>query len=111
LFLARENRDLQQAQELIDRERAGRNDLYTQDVHAVVLSRRGQHPEAQRIIDGVLAVGVRDPRLLFHGAIIHHAAGNKARAQALLQQLLKQSPHFDVIAEPIAQRLALELAS
>ena len=111
LFLAIENRDLQQAQELIDRERSGRNDLYTQDVYAVVLSRRGHHTEAQRSIDGILAVGVRDPRFLYHGAIIHHAAGNKARAHALLQQLLKQSPHFDVIAEPIAQRLALELAS
>lgn len=109
LYLASQSspseRDLIEAGELIDRERSGRNDIYTQDIHAYVLFRRGRAAEARPIIDGVLAVGIKDARILYHAAAIHAATGDPAGAKALVEEALRRSPRFDVRQAAEARKL------
>jgi tetratricopeptide (TPR) repeat protein len=109
LYLATENRDLDEAAALIERERRGRNDLYTQDVYALVLLRKGRGAEARAVIDAVLQVGVRDPRILHHAALIHAATDDKQGARRLVEDALRTSPRFDVSGAESARALLASL--
>lgn len=109
LYLATESRELDEATALIERERHGRNDLYTQDVHALVLLRSGRAAEARAAIDAVLKVGVRDPRILHHAALIHAATDDKDGARRLAAEALRISPRFDVSGADSARALLASL--
>lgn len=111
LYLATAGRDLAEAEALITRELRERNDLYTQDVYAFVLFRRGRHAEARAAIDAVLKVGIKDPRVLYHAALIHAATDDRAGARALVEDALRRSPRFDVSAAPAARALLASLSA
>mgnify|MGYP002146189937 CR=1 FL=1 len=109
LYLATEDRELDEARALIERERRGRNDPYTQDVYALVLLRSGRAAEARATIDAVLQIGVRDPRILHHAALIHAASDDKDGARRLATEALRLSPHFDVGGAESARALLASL--
>ena len=96
-YFAKRGQHLDVAKELIDEERRGRADPYTLDVQAWVLFRLGQAAEARRIIDGpgVLGLGLRDARVLYHAAAIHAATGDKEGAQRLAADAVRRNPQFD----------------
>jgi tetratricopeptide (TPR) repeat protein len=97
-YFAKRGQKLDVAKELIDEERRGRADPYTLDVQAWVLFRLGQTAEARRIIDGpgVLGLGLRDARVLYHAAAIHAATGDQDGARRLAAEAVQLNPHFDV---------------
>lgn len=107
-YFAKRGQRLDLAHELISEERGGRGDPYTLDVQAWVLFKRGQVAEARRIIDGpgVLGLGLRDARVLYHAAAIHAATGDADGARKLAADALQRSPHFDVEDASAAARLA-----
>lgn len=111
LYLASINSDLKRANELISRERRGRNDVHTQDIYAFVLFRSGRLDEARAAIDQVLAIGVKDARMLYHAAEIHAVTGDPSGARALVDDALRRSPHFDVQDERAARALLARLSS
>lgn len=110
LYLASSNGDLAKANELISRERRGRNDIYTQDIYAFVLFRSGRLAEARAAIDQVLAIGVKDARILYHAAEIHAVTGDPSGAQELVTDALRRNPHFDVHDEKAARALLAKLS-
>lgn len=109
LYLARSGRDLPEALALIEGERKGRNDLYTQDIYAYVLHRLGRQAEARTAIDAVLGVGIKDARILYHAAEIHAASGDAAGARTLVEDALRRNPRFDVGGAKGAQALLARL--
>lgn len=106
-YFAKRGQHLDVAKELIDEERRGRADPYTLDVQAWVLFRLGQAAEARRIIDGpgLLGLGLRDARVLYHAAAIHAATGDKEGAQRLAADAVRRNPQFDI--DDAAAALAL----
>ena len=111
LYLATAGRELADAEALITQELRSRSDVYTQDVYAFVLLRRGRLAEARVAIDAVLKVGLKDPRVLYHAALIHAATGDRAGARALVEDALRRSPRFDVSAAPEARSLLASLSA
>ncbi len=107
-YFAKRGEHLDVAAELIDEERRSRSDPYTLDVQAWVLFKRGRAAEARRILDGegVLGLGLRDARVLYHAAAVHAATGDVDGARKLASEALQRSPHFDVDDAAAAAALA-----
>ncbi len=55
---------------IAERELARRRDVHTLDAYAWTLHALGRRAEARQAIESVLAVGVRDPEILAHAAVI-----------------------------------------
>ncbi|HVF44090.1 MAG TPA: tetratricopeptide repeat protein [Pyrinomonadaceae bacterium] len=85
-------------------ERAARGDIYTDDLLAWCLHKKGLHAEAKASMDEALRLGTRDPRLLFHAGLIAEALGDRAAAANYLRQALAVNPSFDVLQADAARR-------
>jgi tetratricopeptide (TPR) repeat protein len=98
------DRNLDEALQLARKERERRKDIYTCDVLAWALYKKGQFAEAKQFSDEALRLGTRDPRLLYHAGMIAHALGERSRAANLLRQSLTLNPSFDVLQADVARR-------
>jgi tetratricopeptide (TPR) repeat protein len=105
LFYAVQDKNLEEAEKLIDEERKTRGDIYTEDAWAFVLYRRGRFAEARTAIDHALRLGTQDAQLLFHGGAIHLAAGDTPGGRKLLEEALRLSPKFDLSGSAEAAKL------
>jgi tetratricopeptide (TPR) repeat protein len=76
-----------------------RRDVYTLDAYAWALHGNGKNEEALKHIDAALAVGVRDPRLLFHAGAISAALGDKETAARRLREALEMSACSEVSSD------------
>jgi Flp pilus assembly protein TadD len=56
--------------EIARQELARRHDVYTLDAYAWALAASGDYPRAYAEISKAVAVGVKDPRILQHAAVI-----------------------------------------
>ena len=97
-----------EAVRLAEAERKERGDVYTEDTLAWALHRAGRTKEARAAMDRALALGTRDPRLLYHAGAIRLAAGERAEAEKLLREALKLNPKFDPTGAPEAEKLLKE---
>jgi tetratricopeptide (TPR) repeat protein len=77
------------------------------DALAWALSRAGDDAQALRYSAEAMRLGSRDPSFLYHAGLIAARAGQQDRARALLTTLVDQSPRFNPLYGPRAQR-ALE---
>lgn len=103
-FFAAENRDLEEALGLVEKELKSRGDLYTHDAHAWVLYRMGRFAEAKKAIEVATKHGTQDATLMFHHGAILLALGEADAGMAKLKNAQKTSPK--VHAEEIAMLLA-----
>ena len=94
-FYAVKNQEPAEAVRLIERELKDRGDTYTHDVASWVYLRAGRLEDARRESDLASKLGTRDARLFFHAGAIRVAQGEGAEGVILIQQALKQNPHFD----------------
>ena len=84
-----------------------RRDVYTLDAYAWALHRSGRHAEARTHIDTALAVGVVDPKLLYHAGVIAMRLGDRASARRLLNRSLELNGRSEVAQD--ARRLVTKL--
>lgn len=105
LFLATKSRDTEEALRLAQAEHEARPNTQVEDAYAWALYRTGQLAEARAASDRALALGTKEPRLLFHAGAIRLAQGETAEGQALLKQALALNPAFDVTAAAEAHKL------
>lgn len=98
LFLATQNRDLDDALQLARRERAARGDLYTDDALGFVLLRRGELAEARVHLDAAVRLGTKDAMLLYHHGLLLLAEGKATAGRAELQSALALNPGFNILA-------------
>jgi tetratricopeptide (TPR) repeat protein len=81
LFYANHAQQPAKAVEVAQRESVRRRDVHTLDAYAWALHMNGQNQEAQRQMEKVLALGVKDPAILRHAEQIEATSEKMARAQ------------------------------
>ncbi|MDT5293512.1 MAG: hypothetical protein QOJ76_392 [Acidobacteriota bacterium] len=104
MFWADHDTRLDEALDVARRERAARTDIYTSDLLAWCLYKKGQYAEAKASADEALRLGTRDPLLLYHAGMIARALGDRRGGAKYLQQALAINPSFDVLQADVARR-------
>jgi tetratricopeptide (TPR) repeat protein len=105
LFLATKDREHEEALRLAQAEHELRPNTHVEDAYAWALYRGGKLAEARAASDRALALGTKEPRLLFHAGAIRIAQGETAEGQALVKQALSLNPAFDVSGAAEARKL------
>lgn len=96
---------LDEALTIADREYRSRKDIYTADVLAWCLYKKGRHVEAKAAITEAMRLKTGDARIMYHAAMIEKALGNKKASSTLLYTALKLNPGFDLVQAGIARNL------
>lgn len=109
LFWADHDIKLDEALEIAAREHAGRKDIYTADIYAWSLYKKGRFDEAKRAITEAMRLKNKDARIFYHAGMIEKALGNKKKAARLLQTALKTNPSFDLLQSEKAASALSEL--
>lgn len=86
---------LDEALAIARRERTVRSDIYTCDLLAWCLFKKGQLPESKTAIDEALRLGTRDARIYYHAAMIYRATDDRVGAVKFLKQALAIGTSFD----------------
>ncbi|HEX9963233.1 MAG TPA: tetratricopeptide repeat protein, partial [Pyrinomonadaceae bacterium] len=79
LFWADHDLRLDEALAAAERERATRSDIYTYDVLAWCLYKKGRFEEAKAAVGEALRLNTHDPRLLYHAGMISLANGDNQK--------------------------------
>ena len=77
------------------------------DAYSWALSSAGRDREALQMSANAMRLGSRDPSFLYHAGIVALRADRPQRAKAVLSRVVAQSPRFNPVYGPRAQR-ALE---
>jgi tetratricopeptide (TPR) repeat protein len=99
--------DPAQAMDLAARAWAAAPSVRSADAFSWALSAAGRDAEALRMSERAMRLGSRDPSFLYHAGMVARRAGKPQRAKGLLSKLVAQSPNFNPIYGPRAER-ALE---
>jgi tetratricopeptide (TPR) repeat protein len=105
MFWADHDTKLDEALAVARSEREARKDIYTADLLAWCLYKKGQYAEAKTMMGEALRLGTRDPRLLFHAGVIADASGDRVGGAKYLRQALAINPSFDVLQADAARRV------
>jgi tetratricopeptide (TPR) repeat protein len=79
------------------------------DAYAWALSAAGQDQRALKLSAEAMRLGSRDPSFLYHAGMIARRAGRAPEARELLGRLVAQSPRFNPLYAPRAERVLEEL--
>lgn len=104
LFWADHDMKLDEALEIMRRERSVRADIYTSDALAWCLYKKGQTVEAKREIESALRLGTRDAAILYHAGMIYRAVGDYRSGVKYLKQALAINPFFQVLQAEVARQ-------
>jgi tetratricopeptide (TPR) repeat protein len=88
---------------------AARQDIFTMDAVAWAAFRAGRLARAVEASRLALRTGSRDRAILYHAAAIAAAAGERARAKALVTDALDGHPTFDLVLATEARALLASL--
>jgi tetratricopeptide (TPR) repeat protein len=112
LFYADHDMNLDRAESLACAELNVRQDIYTWDVLAWALYKKGKVDEAYTASRKALQYGTRDALLLYHGGVIAAEIGKSDEAQRDLTVALQINPHFHpAYADSARSRLSLLAAA
>jgi tetratricopeptide (TPR) repeat protein len=109
LFWADHDTRLDEALEIVRRERTTRSDIFTCDALAWCLYKKGHLAEAKVSIDQALRLGTRDARIYYHAGMIHKGLGKRDAAVRYLELALEADPAFDVLQVHVARQALAEL--
>lgn len=96
-----------QAIDLAARAWAAAPSVRSADAYSWALSAAGRDGEALAMSERAMRLGSRDPSFLYHAGMVARRAGRSDRARDFLGQVVAQSPHFNPLYGPRAER-ALE---
>ena len=97
------------ALEIAVREHEKRKDIYTADIYAWTLYKKGRLEEAKAAISEAMRLKTKDARIFYHAGMIEKASGNNAQAVSYLQNALKTNPLFDPLQAEKARAALHEL--
>lgn len=86
---------LDEALTIATREHAARKDVYTADIYAWCLYKKGNLPEARRIMQEALRLKTKNAQFFYHAGMIEKDAGNRKAAADYLQKALQTNAAFD----------------
>jgi tetratricopeptide (TPR) repeat protein len=104
LFWADHDMKLDEALEVMQRERVARADIYTSDALAWCLYKKGRITEARESLEQAMRLGTRDGRIFYHAGMIYDALGERRLATKYLKLALDTDPSFDVLQVDVAKR-------
>lgn len=104
MFWADHDLKLDEALALARRERAARADVYTCDLLAWCLYKKGLFAEARTAIAEAMRIGTRDAQIYYHAGMIHLASGAPDEAVKFLKLALATDAAFDPLQSDIARR-------
>jgi tetratricopeptide (TPR) repeat protein len=97
LLWADQDQKLDAALEIAQTEYKIRKDIYTADILAWCLYKKGNFEEAKKAITEAMRLKTKDAQIFYHAGMIEKELGNKKAAAEFLQKALKLSPNFDVL--------------
>jgi tetratricopeptide (TPR) repeat protein len=100
---------LDEALTIATQEKNNRKDIYTADVYAWTLYKKGKFREAKAAIAEALNLKTKDARIFYHAGMIEHSLGNKQEAARYLDAALKTNPAFDILQAQTARKTLAEL--
>ncbi|MFN2481372.1 MAG: tetratricopeptide repeat protein [Pyrinomonadaceae bacterium] len=103
LFWADHDVRLDEALAVAARERAARGDIYTSDVLAWCLFKKGRLEEAKAAVTEALRLGTRDSRLFYHAGMIYNSLGDRRQGAKYLKMALAADPSFPVLQADAAR--------
>ena len=109
LFWADHDTKLDEALEIMRRERLTRGDVFTYDALAWCLFKKGMVTEAAEAIKQAKRLGTTDARIFYHAGLIYDAMGDHRRAAQQLQLALVTDRAFNVVQAETAQRKLSEI--
>jgi tetratricopeptide (TPR) repeat protein len=109
LLWADQNSNLDEALAISKREAELRNDIFTADVLAWCLYKKGQLTEAKAAIAKAMSLNSNEALILYHAGMIEKDLGHGNEAKRLLEQALKLNPMFDLIQSEHARKALSEL--
>lgn len=107
LFWANQSRNLDEALAIAERERSTRADIYSSDVLAWCLHRKGRSAEARKHIEEAMRLGTQDAQIFYHAGMIYDALRDHGKSMKFLKLALQINPYFDLLQADIATQ-ALE---
>ena len=110
-FLADHDLEPERVVELAEVDLSQRSDPFGLDTYAWALYRAGRVEEARSQIDKVLALGLREPQILYHSGLIALAEGNEAQARRRALEALDNAPMFHPLQAPHARSVVESLES
>lgn len=111
LLWADQNIKLDEALAIADSEYSAKKDIYTADVYAWCLYRKGRFAEARAVLAQAMGLKTKDARILYHAGMIEKGLGNNREAARLLKAALELDPIFDLIQAVGAQKVLKSLAT
>lgn len=109
LMWADQNVKLDEALAIAQKEHAVRKDVFTADVYAWCLYKKGNFGEAKNIIGEAMRLKTKDARMFYHAGMIERESGNKKAAVELLQRAITTNPAFDILQSENAKQALAEL--
>ena len=109
LLWADQDMKIDEALAIAEREHAGRKDVYTADIYAWCLYKKGNYADAKKIIQEAMRLKTKDARFFYHAGMIEKSLGNKKAAKEFLQKALQTNPAFDVLQSEKAKANLQEL--
>lgn len=109
MYYADHDLNLDESLQLIRKDLAQRQDVYTWDAYAWILFKNGKHQEAREAIIRALARHTLDLSFFYHATKIHYAMGELDEAKKFLQRIVSVNPKFSVLFSADIARLCMEL--
>ena len=104
LLWADQDTKLDEALAIAEKEHATRRDIFTADIYAWCLYKKGNFQAAKNIINEALRLKTKDARIFYHAGMIEKNLGNRSEAIRLLDAALKLNPAFDLIQSENAKQ-------
>ena len=109
LLWAVQDTKLDEALAIATREHAARKDIYTADIYAWCLYKKGDFAAAKTAIGEAMRLKTKDALFFYHAGMIEKGLGNKKAAADFLQKALKTNPSFDLLQAEKAKTALQEL--
>ncbi|MGI8642060.1 MAG: tetratricopeptide repeat protein [Pyrinomonadaceae bacterium] len=100
---------LDEARQIAAAEHEKRKDIYTADIYAWTLYKKGQFEEAKKMITEAMRLKTKDARIFYHAGMIEKGLGNKKAAVEYLQKAVQLNPSFDILQAEAAKSALQEL--
>lgn len=109
LMWADQDKKLDEALEIARRESAERRDIYTSDILAWCLYKKGDFDGAKKAISEAMRLKSKDARIFYHAGMIEKSLGNRKAAADFLKKSLALNPAFDFLQAEKARQILKEL--
>jgi tetratricopeptide (TPR) repeat protein len=97
LLWADRDTKLDEALAIAAREHQARKDIFTADIYAWCLYKKGRFQEAKSVINEAMRLKTKDAGIFYHAGMIEKSLGNKKAAADYLQKAVQLNPAFDIL--------------